>query len=45
MIRQQKTLYVCGHCPSRVSGTRGITLGEGDQPRSAGWKMKPDGLK
>ena len=44
VIREQKALHECGHCPSRISGTRGATLNE-DQPRDAGWKMEPDGLK
>lgn len=44
-IRQQKTLHVCGHSPSRISGTGGVTLDERDQLRGAGWKMQPDRLK
>jgi len=43
--RHQKTLYMCGHCPSRTSGTREVTQDEGGRPKSAGCKMEPDGLK
>lgn len=31
---------MCGHCPSRISGTRGFLLDKRNQPRGTGWKME-----